>query len=196
MDASLPLPDQGVHIRIILGVVMGLSIARLLNGLARFVQHPNKNHIYSVHLGWVVFLFLAVVHFWWFEFGLLRINRWTFELYVFVILYAALFFFICALLFPDQMQEYSGYEDYFHSRQKWFYGLLATLHATDVLDTLAKGQDHFRELSPEYPIRQAVMIALSIIAMFVTSRRFHLGFVSLALLVQIMWIVQYFQVLS
>jgi hypothetical protein len=31
------------------------------------------------------------VHFWWFEFGLERIEVWTFEVYFFVICYAALF---------------------------------------------------------------------------------------------------------
>ncbi|WP_295808016.1 hypothetical protein [uncultured Nitratireductor sp.] len=196
MEQPAPHADQVIHIRVILGVVMGLSLARLLNGLARFVQHPSKSQIYSVHLGWVLFLFLAVVHFWWFEFGLMRISHWTFELYVFVILYAALFFFVCALLFPDQMSEYSGYADYFHSRQKWFYGLLATLYAADILDTLAKGAEHFRALGAEYPIRQVAMIGASIVAMFVTNRRFHLGFVLIALVVQIVWIAQYFQVLS
>ncbi|EKF43940.1 hypothetical protein NA8A_03990 [Nitratireductor indicus C115] len=196
MENPVQHTDQVVHIRVILGVVMGLSLARLLNGLARFVQHPNKSHIYPVHIGWVLFLFLAVVHFWWFEFGLLRIIHWTFELYIFVILYAALFFFVCALLFPDQMNDYSGYADYFHSRQKWFYGLLAALYATDVMDTLIKGMDHFREMGLEYPIRQTAMIALSLAAMFIKNRRFHLWFVVIALIVQIVWIVQYFQVLS
>lgn len=67
------------------------------------------------------------MHFWWFEFGLKRIGVWTFEIYLFVISYAALFFFLGALLFPDRMDEYSGFAEYFHPRQKWFYGLLAAL---------------------------------------------------------------------
>ncbi|CAN0653073.1 hypothetical protein R2G56_09665 [Nitratireductor aquimarinus] len=196
MEQSIPNTDQLIHIRVVLGVVMGLSLARLLNGLAHFVQHPGKIRIYSVHIGWVLFLFLAVVHFWWFQFSLIYISYWTFEHYIFVIMYAALFFFICALLFPDDMKEYSGFADYFHSRQTWFFALLAALYAVDIIDTLAKGVEHFKNLGPEYPLRQAVMITLSIVAIFVKSRRFHLSFVTAALAIQVLWIIQYFQVLA
>jgi hypothetical protein len=31
--------DQFFHIRVIVGIVTGLSVTRLLTGLARFVQH-------------------------------------------------------------------------------------------------------------------------------------------------------------
>ncbi|TKT82400.1 hypothetical protein [Aquamicrobium sp. LC103] len=196
METPILHPDQFFHIRVVMGVVMGLSIARLLSGLTRFVQHPGREQVYLVHLGWVAFLFFAVIHFWWFEFALSRIDRWTFELYIFIICYAALFFFICALLFPDRMEEYGGFADYFHSRQKWFYGLLAALFVADVIDTLWKGKAHFLALSPEYPIRQALLFLFAVIAMFVRNRHFHLVFVSVALIAQISWILRNFQILS
>lgn len=141
-----PIPlheDSFVHVRIIIGIITGLSVARLLNGLARFVQHPDRGHIYSVHIGWALFLLLAVIHFWWFEFGLARISHWRFDLYFFVIFYAALYFFTCAVLFPERMDEDSNSRDYFHSRQKWFYGLLASLFLVDMVDTAMKGLEHF-----------------------------------------------------
>jgi len=56
--------DQFIHIRIIIGIATGLSVTRLLTGLARFVQHPARERIYLVHLGWALFLLLAIVHFW------------------------------------------------------------------------------------------------------------------------------------
>ena len=111
MDPQLA-HDQFVDVRIIIGIVTGLSVTRLLTGLARFVQHPVRDRIYLVHLAWAFFLLLAIVHFWWFEFGLERIGVWTFAIYLFVICYAALFFFLCALLFPDRMDEYSGFAEY------------------------------------------------------------------------------------
>lgn len=196
METTIPHPDQLIHIRTILGVVMGLSLARLLTGIARFVQHPRREHIYPVHLGWVVFLFSAVIHFWWFEFALEHVERWTFEFYLFLICYAALFFFICTILFPDHMEEYNGFADYFHSRQRWFYGLLASLFAVDVIDTAWKGAAHFQALGLEYPIRQSIMVMLCIIAMFVKSRPFHQVFVVAVLIAQFYWILRYFQFLS
>lgn len=196
MENTVPQPEQLFHVRTMLGVVMGLSIARLLTGLARIVQHPRETRIYSVHMGWVAFLFLAVIHFWWFEFSLTHIERWTFDLYFFLIGYAALFFLICAILFPDRMDEYVGFADYFHSRQRWFYGLLAASFAVDVLDTLWKGQAHFQALGLEYLIRQAILFLFALIAVFVRNRRFHLAFVIGALISQVFWILRYFQFLS
>ena len=39
------------HIRVVIGIILGLGITRLLNGLARFVQHPSENRPYLTHLG-------------------------------------------------------------------------------------------------------------------------------------------------
>ena len=38
------------HIRIIMGMVIGLGITRLLSGIARIVQHPGQQRLSVVHL--------------------------------------------------------------------------------------------------------------------------------------------------
>ena len=116
MDAATA-HDLFFHVRVMVGIVTGLSVTRLLTGLARFVQHPGREPIYLVHLGWALYLILAVILFWWFEFGLVRVPAWNFPTYFFVICYAALSFFTSAILFPDRMDDYAGFADYFHSRQ-------------------------------------------------------------------------------
>ena len=196
MESEVLNPDSFFHVRVIIGMVTGLSVARLLNGLARFVQHPKREYIYSVHLAWVFFLLLAVVHFWWFEFALVKITRWTFELYFFVICYAALYFFICAILFPDNLDEYPGFKAYFHSRRTWFYGLLAALFAVDMIDSALKGDEHFRALGIEYQIRQACLITMSLIGTRVANDRYHQAFVIIALAAEVWWIVSEFNVLT
>jgi hypothetical protein len=96
--------DHVIHVRIVIGT--GLTVTRLLTGLARYVQHPVRDRIYLAQLAWTFFLLLAIVHFWWFEFGLQCIGIGAFEVYRLVICYAALFFFLGALLFPDRMEIY------------------------------------------------------------------------------------------
>lgn len=176
------------HVRIIIGLVTGLSVTRILNGLARFVQHPGKQAIYPAHMIWAMFMLLFVTHFWWFQFGLSTIRQWQYPEYVFVISYAALMFFISSLLFPDQMGEYSGFEDYFHSRARWFYGLLAALFLIDLADTAMKGGAHFRAMGAMYPLRQLILAGLAIIGMFLSNRLYHIAFGALAILAQIWWI--------
>lgn len=183
------------HVRTIIGMVLGLSLARLVNGLTRFVQHPGTIKVDLVHLGWVMFLFISIVHFWWYEFHLSLVPVWTFPLYAFLIFYTMVFAALTALLFPDQMTEYKGFEDYFEQRKRWFFGLLALASMLDVADTLIKGGDYLRSLGIEYPIRQAAFVLLSIAAMFISSKRTQLGLVVIAIAYQISWIVRFYDVL-
>lgn len=187
--------DVFVHIRIIVGMVLGLSLARLVNGMTRFVQHPKRDQIYSVHIGWTVFMLSAIVHFWWYEFGLSRISVWTFEMYFFVLFYATLYVAIASLLYPDKMDDYDGFQDYFESRRKWFYSLLAVMFLIDLVDTAIKGADYFHALGAEYVIKQVVLIVCSVIAVFVADKRYQLTFVAVAIVYQIFWIIRLFDVL-
>ncbi len=138
LTTGVPPSEAFGHVRIIIGMILGLCVSRLLTGLARFIQHPGKQKIYPVHLAWVGFILLSVIHFWWFEFSLRTIPLWTFEKYLFVIFYAGLYFLLSTLLFPDSMEEYTGYRDYFISRRRWFFGILALVYVVDFIDTLLK----------------------------------------------------------
>jgi len=185
-------PEVFTHLRIIIGMVLGISITRLVTGLTQFVQHPGRDRLYPVHVGWVVFLLLSIIHFWWFEFGLSSLSRWRFEIYFFLILYAMLFAVLSALLFPTDLGEHERIEEYFQARRVWFYGLLALLFGADVVDTLIKGTAHFNSLGIEYPIRQASFAACSIIALFVSSKRFQAAFVIIGVIYQVTWILRLF----
>jgi hypothetical protein len=187
--------DLFLHVRVVIGTVLGLSIARLLAGLARFVQHPGRDKVYVVHLGWVVAILLLVVNFWWWEFALGRVEIVTFNLFVFVIFYASLFYFLCVLLFPDDMKEYAGFEDYFFSRRKWFFGILALIYLVDVVDTFIKGEAYLRGFGAEYLIATAIRVALCITAMATPNRVFHTGFVLATIAYEFIWIFRHYQTL-
>src|SRR5262245_55094767 len=70
-----------------MGIVLGLGITRLLTGTARFVQHPRRQRPYWLHLAWVLYMLVALTHFWWWEFWLYGVTVWTYEFYVFLIAY-------------------------------------------------------------------------------------------------------------
>ncbi|MFB9952666.1 hypothetical protein ACFFP0_27790 [Rhizobium puerariae] len=195
MDA-VTTAETFAHIRIVMGMVISLGLARLLNGLAGIVQHPQSVRIYAVHLGWVAFMFLFLVHFWWWEHRLHAMPVIEFAAFLFLIVFCAQFFFLCALLFPTSMQDYNGYEHYFLSRRSWFFGFLAGLLVTDIADTMLKGWDYFLSLGREYPIRTAIYILLSLIAMATANRRYHAAFVIFALLYQIYWIFRVYDILT
>jgi len=188
MEHALSSFDVSQHVRLIVGFVVSLAIARLLNGLARFVQHPKKVRVYLVHMAWVFAMLLFIIHFWWWEWKLSTITQWSFEAYLLVFTYAIIFFLLCSMLFPDSMDEYSGFEEYFISRRKWFFGIFAFSFIIDLADTALKGTAYFNGLGIEYPIRNCIYIALCIMAMFIRSNRFQLGFVIASLIYQLSYI--------
>jgi hypothetical protein len=190
------VPDIFVHVRVLVGVVLGLGITRVLSGLAKFVQHPGHKRLYPTHLIWLATILLAAIHFWWFELDLARIQPWPFELFVFVLLYAFLFYLLATVLIPDEIEEYANWEDYYFSRRRWFFGLLATTVPVDLVDTLIKGPAYFQSLGFEYPVRLGVVLALSGIAAWTKNRRFHLAFAVLYLLYLISWILRLYRVLD
>ena len=184
------------HVRIIIGMILGLCVSRILMGIGRYIQHPGKLVVYPVHLAWVGFILLSVVHFWWLEFNLRIITVWTFEKYLFVLFYAGLYFLISTLLFPDSIDEYNGYRDYFMSRRKWFFGLLIVLCITDMIDTLLKGWSHYELYGPEYPIRAVVFIILCLIAISTKNLKFHTFFAVAAVIYQVTFALRHFVILN
>lgn len=183
------------HIRTVMGMVIGLGLTRLLSGVARIVQHPADHLLYPVHLAWVASVMLSLVHFWWWEFGLFQVETWTFGTYLFVIGYSILLFLQCALLFPDSLQGYRNYEDFFLARRAWFFGLLAATSVFDVIDTLIKGEAHFARFAGEYMVRTPILVILCIVAARTRSQTFHVTFVALALAYQLSWIFRLFDTL-
>jgi hypothetical protein len=196
MQNAVSSTDVFLHVRVIMAMVLGLGITRLLTGIANFVQHPGKYKVYLVHIGWVCWMLLMLIHFWWWEFWLHQIGTWTFEIYVFLIVYTILLYLLCALLFPDNIAEYSGYEEFFISRRRWFFGILACVFVFDLIDTLLKGRSHFEIFGVEYLIRVPVYVALCIIAMITPNRRYHAAFVVGSLIYEISWIARLFNTLD
>jgi hypothetical protein len=173
-----------LHIRVVLGIILGLGITTLLKGVASIVVHPGRYRWSWIHLGWAAWTLITVVTFWWWEFHLGSVTRWTFESYLFVIAYCSSFYLLAALLFPDDISEYGDYGDYLLARRRWFFGLIAVMTLMDQIDTALKGASRWRELGIAYPLHTAVMLVIAGLGMVLSGRRAQLGLVVTALIYQ------------
>jgi hypothetical protein len=188
--------DLYLHIRVLFGMVIGLAVAHLLRGLALIVQHPKRYRVYWVHLLWVLFLCLYVIHFWWWEFNLGRVQQWTFPMYLFIALYAVLIYLLCVLILPDQIGDYDGYRGYYYSRGHWFFALLTLMFIVDPLDTLMKGKDYYSRHAMAYNVRSAAYLLLSLIAIKYKRPWFHAFFVIFATVYEIGFILLMYRTLA
>lgn len=184
MNSSVSAAELFPHIRIVMGTVVGLGITRLLMGVAGLVQHPARARISLIHLLWALSVMVELVLFWWWEFALYEITDWSFGIFAFLIFYAITLFLMAALLFPDNLSDYDGYEDFFLKRRHWFFGVFGLTFLLDIVDTLIKGEPYFDTLGVDYLIQVPIGLALCAIAIWTTDRRYHLGLVLVHLIYQ------------
>jgi hypothetical protein len=181
------------YIKSVIGIILGLGLAKLLQSAVKLIQHPGRTKPYWIHLLWSLYLFLVLTHFWWWEYNLKRVTTWSFQAYFFLVLYITIYFVLCALLWPDDVKDYGDrFEDYFYSRKKWFFAFLAASFAADVVDTWLKGSDYFLQSTWEYPLRNSLHFILCIVAIYTSNRRFHGILVILFLLYEITYILRLF----
>lgn len=189
-------PELFPHIRIVMGMVIGLGITRLLMGVAGLVQHPNRARLSLIHLLWAGSIMLELIHFWWWEFALFQLDGWTFGVFFFIIAYTIVLFLLAALLFPDNLSEYDGYEDFFLRRRHWFFSLFAATFVFDLIDTLLKGQSHWDRFGTEYYFQVPIGIALCAVAIWSGDRRVQLVLVVAHLAYQVSWIFRLFNTVT
>ncbi len=149
------------HIRVVLGIILGLGLTTLLKGIASIIQHPGRYRWSWMHMGWVAWAIISIVTYWWWEFRLAEVPVWTFGSYLFIIAYGSLFFMLAALLFPEDIQEYGSYEGYLIRRRRWFFGLIALMSLVDLVDTGLKGAARWNALGLAYPAHLIVMLGIA-----------------------------------
>jgi hypothetical protein len=176
-----------LHIRVVLSIILGLGITAHLKGIASIIQHPGRYKWSWMHLGWVCWSLITIVTFWWWEARLTEVRAWTFGAYLFMIAYCSLFFMLAAMLFPDDLSEYAGYEDYLIRRRKWFFGLIALLTLMDLVDTQFKGASRWHALGLAYPVHAAIVIVIAGIGAATTNRRVQSILAPAALIYQILY---------
>lgn len=184
-----------LHIRVVMGIILGLSITTVLKGLAQIIEHPQRRGCSALHLGWVAWTLISLVTFWWWEFRLIEVHRWTFETYLFVIAYCATWFLLCALLFPDDLREYGSYGNYLMQRRRSIFSVIAALTLLDLVDTAIKGSSRWKLLGTAYPLHAVLMLAVTVLGWRLRSRRAQLRLVLATLAYQIGYFaVEYFTV--
>ena len=109
-----------------------------------------------------------------------------------MILYGVHVYLLCALLYPNSLQDYGGFKDYFYSRRKWLFGVMAGMFVVDLFDTSMKGTAHFKALGLEYELRIALYVFCSLIAIKTKSERFHAAFAVITVLYEISFYVRQF----
>lgn len=166
--------DVLLYVRLISGTLLGLTLGRLLNGVAKFVQQPKSHRINLLHGLWSFFLFASVTLFWWDEAHSFAKVEWTFATYLFQIAYCGSFLFLAAVLLPDNVDEFGDHFSYFIARRHWFYSVLIISFLLGIVDSVVKEGWSESIVSPEGIIFDLIMVCVLGAGMVVNSYRVHL----------------------
>ncbi len=110
-----------------------------------------------------------LISFWWFEFKFQEItNRWTLDLYLFIIFYAISLYLMAVILLPAGMKGITDSYEYFMAGRRWFFGAFFVATAFDVVDSFLKGFDW--GMQPSYLTLWALYIVAGIVGIVSKTR--------------------------
>ena len=178
------------HVRVLIGMVVGLAIGNLLRGIARVISDDKHRPIYWVQMAWALTLLGAILQLWWFEIRFDLLPRFTFGIFAFWVAYVLQLFFLTALLMPEKIGEFENNREYFLAHRHWFFGFLALFYVFDFAESVLKGPAFMQALGPMYPVRGLALLAGFLVAIWTRNRAFHAAFAALALAFQVFWLVR------
>jgi len=180
------------NIRGLLGIILGLGIGHLLRGIASMIENPKRYRPYWVHLLWCLFLFLYLLHFWWWEMHLDQVREWAFPLYFLVAIYATGAYLACAVLVPADLQGHEDYQRYFLARRRWFFALVIALLLLDLVDTRVKGSLYWHLMGHRYLAKEFAFVLLAALGIAFRNRRLQAVIAILAVVGETLFLLQYF----
>ncbi len=178
------------HVRVLIGMVVGLAIGNLLRGVARVISDEKHRPIYWVQMAWALSMLGAILQFWWFEIRFDLLPRFTFPIFAFWVCYVLQLFFLTALLLPENVGAHENNREYFLARRAWFFGFLALFYVFDFMESLLKGAEYLQTLGPMYPVRGVLYVTGCLVAIWTRSPAFHGAFAVVALAYQLVWLVR------
>jgi hypothetical protein len=167
--------DPFSYIVVLTSIVLGLGVTRLVGGFGYLLQRRKPGQVYWVHTLWLVNLLIVIAVEWWVAYRWRTAERWTFVLFLWLLLSPMLLYLISSILFPgdEELQLIDRWENYFFENHRRIFLLLAACYPLDLIDTLLKGLAHFRAQGPIYFCSMILLMTLALIAAFTKKRGYH-----------------------
>lgn len=173
MDTSLI--DVPLYVRLISAMVLGLSVSRLFTGIAKMAQKPAANLSVLVQLLWAFTAFVGIAGFWWTEAQTFGQVDWSYGRYIFQIVYCCTYLIICAMIFPDDNDEFPRHIDFLLARRAWFYGAFIVSFALGMVDVYLKTSPERFWAYITTSIENVALVGALLLGVVVRRRAWHVA---------------------
>jgi hypothetical protein len=128
---------------ILLSIIVGLGLAEILTGIARFLRDRRGHEFRWIHSAVVLTVFMALLQVFWESWGLQSVGTWTFSAMLLMLSLPIVLFLIAHLLFPTERTQ-ANLEEYYFDRSRLIWSLaLAGIVAGNTFRPLAFGEPLF-----------------------------------------------------
>ena len=158
--------DPFEYLVVLTSIVLGLAVTRVIAGIGNIIQTRRRKRTYWVHIVWMVNLLLTITIVWWVAYRWRMQERWTFFLFLWLLLTPILLYLISALIFPDtdEAQRVTDWNAYYYENRRDIFMLYALVFPIDLVDTALKGFTHFQAQGPLYLGTMVMWFVLLMIA--------------------------------
>jgi hypothetical protein len=163
------------YLSVLISIILALGMTRVLAGVGEMLQARTQRQIYWVHVIWIVNLFIYLVVAWWIFYRWRNQQKWTFFLFVFVLISPTILFLASMLLFPREgsIDESVDYKTHYYANHRAFFAIFSMFAVVDIADSLLKGIPHFLELGAPYVISSALYFSGMLTAAITRNERYH-----------------------
>jgi len=163
------------YLSVLTSIILALGMTRVLAGVGEMLQARKQRRIYWVHVVWIVNLFVYLVIGWWIFYRWRNQQKWTFSLFVFVLISPTILYLASMLLFPrnGSIDESADYKRHYYANHRAFFTIFSMFAVVDIADTLLKGIPHFFELGAPYIISSVLYFAGMVTAAVTRNERYH-----------------------
>lgn len=127
---------------ILLSLIIGLGLAEILAGFARFLKSDGAHEFSWTHSAVAAIVFLALLQTFWESWGLRSIEEWSFPAMLLMLASPTFLYLIAHVIFPERDQS-ASLEDYYYQRARLIWALAGL---TVIVSTL------FRPLAFDMPL--------------------------------------------
>nr|WP_314445784.1 hypothetical protein [uncultured Sphingomonas sp.] len=157
------------------GLMLGLSIAEVLSGLARSIEERLQNRA-TLRIGWLcpllaAFVLLDLLSFWNAAWGVRSLVRVTGGSLMLVTAFAGAYYLAARLVFPRDLGDVDDLDDHFFRVRRIVLGILFALLVVQMTFYASVDVIRPRLLSPPSIAMTLLLVGLLAMAMAVRSRR-------------------------
>jgi hypothetical protein len=173
------------YLSVLISIILALGMTRVLAGVGEMLQARIHRRVYWVHVIWIFNLFIYLVVAWWIFYRWRNQQKWTFLLFVFVLISPTVLYLASMLLFPREgtVDESVDYKAHYYANHRAFFTIFSMFPVVDIADTLLKGIPHFVALGKPYVISSMLYFIGLLTAAITQNERYH-QFYALFFLVQ------------